>query len=73
MEIRQRLHWKRCSKLQVLMSKLEVRIMIRWVSTDSMQNTFPAFVDSEGFRIGIRESEDFLNGGLVTMVCSRGH
>ena len=29
------------------MSKLEVRIMMRWVSTDSTQNTFPAFVDSE--------------------------
>ena len=72
MEIRQRLHWKRCSKLQVRMSKLEVRIVMRWVSTYSTQNTFPAFVDSEKFRIGIWESEDFMNRGLVTMVWSAG-
>ena len=68
MEIRQHLHWKRCSKLQVRMLKLEVRIVMRWVSTDSTQNTFPAFVDSEKFRIGIRESEDFLNGGSDSIV-----
>ena len=53
------------------MSKLEVRIMMRWVITDSTQNNFPAFVDSEKFRIGMQESEDILNRGLATMVCYR--
>ena len=38
-----------CSQLQVRMLKLEVRIVMRWVSTDSTQSTFPAFVDSEKF------------------------
>ena len=47
------------------MSKLEVRIMMRWVSIDSTKNTFTAFMDYEKVRIGIWESEDFLNGGSV--------